>query len=252
MNTNIESIAFDYSESDKAKFQNGQDIYWKNIEESYQKILLKCNDSLKISNSGTHKEWVSQRVKLHMTTSLMRLLYLTESFRDSAVKFNIVSAAVHNKAMCEIPLHLGYLVWVLSSRTKFDDMRLELSNIAFGLRDPDTGLTGHAKISQKTFYKRADEMLEKHFKDNPSTIKIFETIYKEANATGHHNFEGRSMLTGLQNGDTWVSKDRKEWFIFLSSNIFQVFLHCSTVLLMSLVFVNAIDHYLNQLQENFD
>ena len=32
-------------------------------------------------------------------------------------------------------------------------------------------------------------------------INILETVYKEANAIGHHNYEGRNLLVGVQNGD---------------------------------------------------
>jgi hypothetical protein len=95
-------------------------------------------------------------------------------------------------------------------------------------------------------------MIEKHFQAEPSTLKIFRTVYKEANATGHHNYEGRNLLMGVQKGDTWTPKDRKEWFVFLTSNIFQVFLHAGTILSMSSFFVNAIDHYLAGLPDRFE
>jgi hypothetical protein len=249
VNTTLESISFDYSEADKTLFQNGQEVYWKEIEEFYIKLRARCKNELKISESGTHKEWITQRVEMHMVTSLMRLLYLTESFRDSSTKFNAAAAAIHVKAMVEIPFHLGYLVWILCSHNKFEDVRAELAKVAWGIRDEETGLTSKASITQKTFYTRADEMLDKHFAGEPSTLEMFRTLYKEANATGHHNYEGRNVLVGVQKGDTWQTKDRKEWFVFLSSNIFQFFLYAGTIMGMSSFFVNAIDHYLNQLPD---
>jgi len=249
MNTTLDSISFDYTESDKALFKNDQERYWKEISNSYVQLRSRCVDQLKILESGTHKEWIRQRVEVHMVTSIMRLLYLVESFRDSALKYNAAASAVQIKAMVEIPFHLGYLVWILSSHTKFEDVRSELSKIAWGNIDEETRLTSTANISQKTFYTRADEMIERHFKDQPATIKIFRTIYKEANATGHHNYEGRNVLMGVQEGDCWMPKDRKEWFIFLSSNIFQFFFHCSTILGMSCIFVKAIDYYLDRLPD---
>ena len=252
MNTILTAISFNYSGTDKALFKNDQERNWKNIEDFYIKLRSRCKDELRLSDGGTHKEWITQRVEIHMITSLMRLLYLTESFRDSSIKFNVAAVAIHIKAMVEIPLHLGYLVWILSSNSKFEEIRAELAKIAWGTRDEDTGLTSKASISQKTFYTRADEMVEKHFKDQSSTIKIFRTVYKEANATGHHNYEGRNLLMGVQKDDTWKSKERKEWFVFLSSNIFPFFLHCATILSMSSFFVGAIDHYLDQLPEYFD
>ncbi len=252
MNTTLPSISFGYSEADKSLFHNDQERHWKDIEESYIKLRTRCKEELIISKEGTRKAWITQRVEMHMVTSLMRLLYLTESFKNAAMEFNSAAVAIHIKAMAEIPLHLGYLVWILSSHTKFEDIRSELAKIAWGTRDADTGLTTRASIGQKTFYTKADEMIALHFKDQPSTIKIFETIYKEANATGHHNFEGRNILMGVQKGDVWKPKDRKEWFVFLSSNIFQFFLHCGTILFMSEVFVKATDHYLEHLTTQFE
>lgn len=252
MNTTLEFISFNYLESDKALFKNNQEPHWESISKFYGVLRARCMNELRVSERGTHKEWVTQRVEMHMVTSLIRLLYLTESFRDSAMSFNIVAGAVQIKAMVEIPLHLGYLVWILVRHKKFEEIRTELAKIAWGNRDVDTGLTGSANISQKTFYTHADEMIEEHFKGQPSTIEIFKTLYKESNATGHHNYEGRNVLIGLQKDDTWRVKDRKEWFVFLSSNIFQIFLHCDTILGMSSIFVEAIDHYLSNLPEYFE
>lgn len=253
MNTTLDSVSFDYSDADKALFKNEQNTHWRDIEEYYVKLRARCVDELKISETGTHKAWITQRVEMHMVTSIMRLLYLTESFRDASLKFNGVAAAVHIKAMVEVPFHLGYLLWILYKHTKFEEMRAELAKLAWGIQDEDTGLTGKAKITQKEFYTRADEMVEKHFeKVADPTMKLFRTMYKEANATGHHNYEGRNVLVGVQNGDTWKSKDRKEWFVFLTSNIFQFFLHASTIVGMSFFFVKAIDHYLAELPDYFE
>jgi len=130
-------------------------------------------------------------------------------------------------------------------------MREELAKITWGKKDDKTHLTYKANITQKEFYTRADEMIEKHFKDQPSTIKIFETVYKEGNAIGHHNYEARNVMIGVLGKKAWKPKDRKEWFIFLSSHIFQLFLHAGTILGMSVFFVNAIDHYLENLPERF-
>ena len=181
----------------------------------------------------------------------MRLLYLVEGFCEASEGFNPVNTAVFVKAMVEIPLHLGYLVWILDTYKDFDSIKNELSKIAFGNRDEKTGLTISSKISQKTFYSRSDEMIRKFFKDEPSKIDIFETLYKEANATGHNNYEGRNLLCGVQNGDTWRAKDRKEWFVFISNNIFRFFMQCDAVLGMSDIILKALDHYLKQLPDNF-
>lgn len=251
MNTTAATLVFNYSEADKSLFPNEQREHWDNIDKFYLKLRAYCRDELEITERGTHKAWVTQRVEMHMITSLIRLLYLTESFRDSAVNFNAPATAVHIKAMAEIPLHLGHLVWILTNHSKFEDIRNELKKIAWGTRDDMTGLTYRASISQKILYTHADEIMTKHFPDQPAS-KLFEIIYKEANATGHHNYEGRNILIGVQKNDFWNIKDRKEWFVFLSSNIFQFFLHCDAILGMSSIFVRMINHYLNTLSEQFD
>jgi len=249
--TTANSITFKYSEEDEKLFKDDQKQHWQDIEHFYQKLRERCLDEVRIPVSASHKAWISARVNLHITTSLMRLLYLTESFRDASINFNSVATAVHIKAMTEIPLHLGYLVWILDSHSDFQSIRRELSKIAFGNRDKHTGLTASNKISQRTFYARSDAMIKKFLKDEPSSINIFETLYKEANAAGHHNYEGRNLLCGVQNDDIWGAKDRKEWFVFISNNIFQFFMHCDAILSMSHIFLGAIDHYINQLPENF-
>ena len=249
--TNIDSIVFDFSEEDKKLFSDDQKRHWANIQGFYEKLKARCSGEIEIPISASHKEWITARVNLHITTSLMRLLYLVEGFCGVTKNFNSVASAVFVKAMTEVPLHLGYLVWILVEHNDFESIRIELSKLAFGNRDKGVGLTVSSKISQKDLYTHSDAMIGKFFKDQPSTINIFETLYKEANATGHHNYEGRNMLCGLQNNSTWYAKDRKELFVFYSNNIFQFFMHCDAILGMSHVFLNAIDHYLNQLPDNF-
>lgn len=249
--TNISSINFVFNEEDKNLFGDDQKRHWESIQNFYEKLQKRCLPEIEIPISASHKTWITARVNLHIATSLMRLLYLTEGFCDMSVKFNAVSSAVFIKAMTEIPLHLGHLVWILSEHNDFESIRAELFKLAFGNRDERVGLTVSSKISQKDLYTHADAMIKKFFKDQSSTINIFETLYKEANATGHHNYEGRNLLCGVQNDGTWQAKDRKEWFVFISNNIFQFFMHCDAILGMSDVFLNAIDHYLNQLPENF-
>src|SRR3989344_505010 len=248
-NTNINSIAFDYGEEEQKLFNDDQKRHWKSIEGYYVKLKNRCLSEVTILESCSHKEWIQQRVGLHVTTSLMRLLYLAESFVQATKSFNAVASAAHVKAMAEVPLHLGYLVWILAEHKDFQGIRGELSKIAFGNRDQKTGLTSSGKISQKTLYSRSDEMMREFFKDQPSSINVLETLYKETNVTGHHNYEGRNLLCGVQNDSIWKAKDRKEWFVFISNNIFQFFLHCDTAIGMSYLFLDAIDHYLNQLPD---
>ncbi|HSE34925.1 MAG TPA: hypothetical protein VLB83_02260, partial [Candidatus Paceibacterota bacterium] len=210
--TNAESIKFNYSNEDLLLFNDDQKRHQKNIEEFYIKLRARCLSEVEIPISASHKVWITSRVNQHVTSSLMRLLYLAESYCDSALKFNAAGCAVTIKAMLEIPFHLGYLTWILDQQQTFGGIRAELGKIAFGEKDPASKLTGRSKISQKVFHQRADEMMKKFFQSKPSDIKIFETIYKEANATGHHNSEGR-MLVGWKNDDTWRAKDRKEAFV---------------------------------------
>lgn len=250
--TNTNSISFVFSEDDTKLFNDDQKRHWENIQKFYEKLQKRCLPEIEIPISASHKTWITARVNLHTTTSLMRLLYLVEGFCDVSKKFNGVASAVFIKAMTEVPLHLGYLVWILSEHNDFESIRAELSKLAFGNRDKGVGLTVSSKISQKDLYTHSDAMIKKFFKDQPSTINIFETLYKEANATGHHNYEGRNLLCGVQNNDTWHAKDRKEWFVFISNNIFQFFMHCDAILGMSNVFLGAMDHYLSQMPENFN
>ena len=247
--TNLDSIKFSYSEEDRKLFNDEHKRHWKNIEDLYVKLRGKCSEKIEIPISATHRRWITQRVNLNVTTSLMRLLYLVESFCDASKNFNSVAAAVHIKAMTEIPLHLGYLVWILDSQKDFQSIRTKLYEITFGNKDPKIGLTASGKISQKTLYTRADEMINKFFKDDPEQINIFEMLYKWGNSIGHHNYEGRNILIGVMNDDTWEVRGRKTWFVFMSE-LFQLFMHCDSTLAMSWVFLDAIDHYLNQIPEN--
>ena len=156
--------------------------------------------------------------------------------------------------MVEIPLHLGFLVWIISENNDFEKIRKQLDKIAFGNIDKKTKLTSISKVNGKELYEKTDMILKKLFKKEGGSYDIFEIIYKEANALGHHNYEGRNMLCGLQNHKegVWYAKDRKELFQFYSNNIFQFFLSCDTILFMSDVLLTGIDYYLNNLPEYFE
>ncbi len=249
MITNLDSIKFGYSEEDKALFDDLQRGYFENIPKNYLKLKEYCLPEVEVIQSGTHKEWIRARMNLYITTSVMRLLYLTESFVDASEKFNAVTVAVHIKAMVEIPLHLAYLTWIVSEKHSFEEIREELKKLTWGIKNPDTGLTQKANITQKELYQNADLVTKKLFKETPEMINIFETIYKEANAIGHHNYEGRNVLVGVQNDNTWKMRDRKEWFVFISKNIFQFFLQADTILFMSDMLIKAINHYIDQLPD---
>ncbi len=250
MNTNSKIISFDYNLDDQKLFDEHQKRHWENIQRYYKSLGALCLDEVHIPISASHKDWISARVNQHATSSLMRLLYLAESFCDASKNFNSVTAAVHIKAMAEIPFHLGYLVWILAEHSDFQSIKEELGKIAFGDREKKTGLTAHSKISQKTFYQIGDKMMRKFFKSDPKQIDLLEHIYKEANATGHHNYEAR-MLVGIQNNGTWKAKDRKESFVFFSNNIFQFFLNCDAILMTSSIFMDALQHYLENLPQYF-
>lgn len=251
MVTNLDSIKFEYSPEDEVLFDEHQKIYWRHMEDTYLELKSRCLEEVEIIQSGTHKEWIKARIDLYVTTSLMRLLYLSESFCDSTKRFNAVATAVHIKAMVEIPFHLSYLVWILSEKHTFEEIRAELDKVTWGNKNPETGLTSGGKISQKEFYEKADITIKKLFKEDATTLNMFELIYKGANATGHHNYEGRNVLVGVQNGTTWKMRDRKEWFVFITTKIFQFFLHAEAVMSTSANFVKAIDFYIDQLPENF-
>lgn len=264
MQLNKKQIKFHFTKRHLKLFTSDQHQHIASIEKAYAKLLSKCTIHAKLPISCSHKEWITSRVKLHMNTSLMRLLYLTEGFCDTAQKFNAPATAVLIKAVVEIPLHMGYLVWILCDDAKqdpqdsakrvgltFNEIREELDKISFGIRDKNTQLTFKGKISAKEYYEKADAMVKKHFIDQPSSINIFETMYKEANATGHHNYEAL-MLCGIQNKYVWNARDRTELFQFFSNNLFQFFMHCDAILGMTSIFLSAIEHYLAVLPDYFD
>ncbi len=249
LEVNSKSIDFNYTNGDRKLFTDDQHRHWDNIKENYfvlsKKILLK----VVLPQTGSHKGWITSRVELHVSQSLMRILYLVEEFCHASENFNSVAVAALVKSISEIPLHLGYIVWVLSENHDFEKIRTELRKISFGNINPKSGLTGSLKITQRELYERSDQMMRKFFKDQPG-FDIFESLYKDSNAIGHHNYEAR-MLTGIQNGDTWKAGDRKELFVFFSNNIFQIFMYCDAALSMSKILLSAIDHYLSHLPENF-
>jgi hypothetical protein len=251
MLTNLDSIDFAYSEEDRKLFESEQYEHWDNIQKHYIKIRKRFKLEVHLPQTGTHKEWIRSRVDMHVAQSLMRLLYLVEEFCSASLAFNSVAAASLIKSMAEIPLHLGYIVWVLREHNDFEKIRIELGKIAFGNIDPKSGLTTSGKISNKDLYIKSDIVINKMFEDNSSERGIFESIYKDSNATGHHNYEGR-MLTGIQNKDIWKAGDRKSLFLFFSNKVFQIFLHCDVILGMTTVLLKAIDHYLDQLPINFE
>lgn len=251
MQTNISSINFDYSERDKKLFQPETHKHWENISKDYNILRKKRIKKIDLVQSGSHKDWITSRVNLHVSQSLFRMLYLVEEFRNSTVSFNSVAGAALIKSIVEIPLHFGYILWVLSEIHDFEKIRTELGKIAFGNRSEKSGLTTSGKITHAELYKKSDTMIKKLFKGKDSDIQIFESMYKDANATGHHNYEAR-MLTGIQNKDIWKAGDRKKLFVFFSNNIFPFFMHCDAALSMSTVLLKAIDHYLKHMPTNFD
>ena len=250
MYTNKPEIFFHYNKTDRGLFDSAQKEHWKSIEGAYKKLSCRCKKEITMPIQATHKEWITSRVNSHINESVIRLLYLTEAFCEESKKFNTPAAAVLIKSMVEIPLHMGYLLWIVSENHSFEKIRKELAKIAFGNRDKNTGLTTTSKITGKEMYEKADSMMEKIFKEESqkSTIKIFETLYKQSNTTGHHNYEAR-MLCGLTNNSVWKVKDRKEQFQFFTNKLFQLFLHCDTILGIASIFWNATDHYTNQIPD---
>lgn len=125
--------------------------------------------------------------------------------------------------------------------------------MAFGDRREDSGLTASPRINHTDLTQRADALMRRFGGDDreDDAINVFETIYRESNAVGHHNFEGRDILAGTTDeNDIWRPEPRKEWFIFISSNIFPFFLHTSALFGMSNIFVRTIDHYLENMPES--
>lgn len=252
MTTTLETLSFNYSNEDVTLFQNDQQRHWESIKKYYPLLRARCLEEIPTPVETNQGEWVTTRSNRLLTTSIMRLLYMGESFRDASIRFNGPAAAIHAKAMVEPVLHIANIAWILEHHnTNFEQIRREFDQAAFGQRDRD-GLTTRARISNRQLYTRADELMQRlgNGEEDTPDINVFETLYQEANATGHHNFEGRDILIGVTDkNDVWRPKDRKEWFIFMSSNIFQFFLHASTVFSMSYIFVGMIDHYLKQLPE---
>lgn len=250
MYTNKHYVKFNFGHKNLRLFNDKQKEDWSIIEKEYEKLKKRCVKEIFVPTEATHKEWIAARVNLHRNESIMRLLYLTEAFCEVSKKFNGPAAAVLIKGMVEIPLHLGYLSWLLSEHRPFEKMRKELSKIAFGNRDESTGLTSSSKVSGKDMYEKADKIMQKTFQENELT-KVFETLYKDANATGHHNFEGR-MLCGIKNDNTWKTKDRKELFTFYTKSIFPFFFKCEAILVMTSILYKTIDHYLKHLPDYLD
>jgi hypothetical protein len=253
MSTTSETINFNYSKEDAALFQNDQELHWRKTEEYYILLRGRCVDEIPTPIEATHKVWVTSRVNRLLVTSIMRLLYLAESFQDASLKFNAPSVAVHVKAMVEPVLHIANLAWILRNHPgDFEQIRSELHRMAHGRKDVG-GLTTSARISQKDLYTRADELMKSYSEEaEENEMNVFETIYKEANASGHHNFEGRDMLVGVTDKNhIWHPKDRKEWFVFMSSNIFPFFIHSGVIFSMSNIFISEIDHYLENIPETF-
>lgn len=252
MNTTLETLSFEYSDEDAALFQNDQRKHWESVERYYPLLRARCLEEIPTPIETNQREWVRTRANRLLTTSIMRLLYLGESFRDASLKFNGPAAAIHAKAMVEPVLHIANIAWILENHnTDFEQIRREFDQMAWGRRDGG-GLTTRARISNRQLYTRADELMHRlgSGEYDAPVVKVFETLYQEANATGHHNFEGRDILIGVTDeNDVWHPKDRKEWFIFMSSNIFQFFLYTSTVFSMSNIFAGIIDHYLERLLE---
>lgn len=247
MELNKKKIKFHFSKEDRKKIKFEQKEYLTHIEEIYFLLNKRCLNQISVPVTGTHKEWIKSRVYLHSNASVMRLLYLTESFCDASKKFNSVSVASLLKSMAEIPLHLGFLLFIISENNDFEKIRDLLGKLAFGNRDEKTNLTSTSKISGKELYQKTDDVLKKM--SNNESWNIFETIYKETNAFGHHNYEGRDMLCGLMDHKTgnWSVKDRKEIFQFYSNTIFQFFLYADAILTMSNIILNHIDNHLNSL-----
>lgn len=246
---NQEKISFEYSDADRKLFGPKQINDMESIKKCYSDLFRKIKVKNILPVEATHKEWITSRVHLHANTSIMRLLYLTEAFCQSANSFNSVSIAANIKSMMEIPLHMGYLVWIISKLNNFDAIRKELQKLAFGNRNPVTGLTDKPKVSGRDLSEKTDLIMEEHFDQVGS---LFNLLYKDSNAIGHHNFEGRDMLCGLQDDQgTWHAKDRKKHFQFYANNIFQFFLYGDVILSATGTLFNMMEHYLKHLPENF-
>ena len=250
MISNKNSIKFTFNKTDKKLFSTEQKDDFKEIEKYYSKLHARLEEKICISDNGTHKQWITERVKLHINTSIIRLLYLTEAFCNSAKHFNSVATGSLIKSMLEIPLHIGFLAWVLSEEKKFKDIRKQLIKIAFGLRDKKTSMTIQSKVTRRELCEKTDAVMKKSFKKQSD---FFKWLYKESNVIGHHSFEGREMLCGIMDKyGCWQAKDRKESFQFYSNNIFQFFFYCNSILGLTDILLNATEHYLKQLPDYFE
>jgi len=253
MHLNKKNIRFPLTWKYGKFFNSDQKVSLKNIEKYYSELHKRCVREIYKPIEATHKEWISARVLLHVNTSLMRLLYLTETFYHSLKKFNSASVGVLIKGMTEIPLHIGFLVWVIAKHNTFKEIRKQLMRLSFGDKDQKTELTYRSKVTGKELYENSDMMDREFAKDNNSH-NLFEILYKEGNAIGHHNFETREMFCGIMDlkKNTWYAKDRKELFKFYANNIFQYFLYCDAILGMTNIFLKRIDYYLDRLPEYFE
>ena len=90
MQLNKPIIKFSFSKEDKKLFKPEQKKHLKNIEKYYLKLYGRCIKKIPTPIEATHKEWITARINLHSNTSVMRLLYLTETFCYSSKKFNSV------------------------------------------------------------------------------------------------------------------------------------------------------------------
>lgn len=122
MSTTKGTISFNYSAEDAALFQNGQEEYWRTIEENYLQLRSRCLDEIPTPIMTNHKEWIDSRVNRLLTTSIIRMLYLAESFCEACNNFNAQSASIHVKAMTEPALHIANLAWILENRKDFDSI----------------------------------------------------------------------------------------------------------------------------------
>lgn len=243
-----ESIKFRFSKKDLKLFKVVQKGYFRDIEKRYSELRGHCVAEIFLPQTGTHKEWISSRANFHVNDSILRLLYLTEAFCQVTKQFNGPAAAVLVKGMVEIPLHMGYLLWVISDHDQFEQVKEKLHQLSFGKRDPKTGMTSISNVKAKEMHQKADTMMRRMFKDKPGSIDIIERLYKESNATGHFNYDAR-LLTGIQNGAEWKAKDRKELFCFVAHDIFQFFMYCDTALFVTGIFYKAIQHRLGQMSD---
>lgn len=236
-----------YSKTQRKLFDKDQRRLIKNIEETYVELRALCVDHVDLPQTGTHKEWIKSRVLLQTNFAIVRLLHLTESFAKSARDFNGAACSTLAKGMAEIVLNMGYICWIVSSDHDFKKIQKELDKLMWGNRDQETGLTSSGKVSHRDMYERADEEMAK-LSGKKEVVDTFEKLYKGSNAVGHHNYEA-TMFCGLQNEDVWNAKDRKESFFFLVEKIFQLFLYASTTLVMTKIFLTAINHYVESMPD---